>query len=298
MNSIDTVLSTLTANLQSESHVDVASTKLGIHVGIHTVVKRQCWLGGQLRMCSFCRQNGRRPFFVRVVWWVFLPPILIFQAPYTRTRPLGRSGIVKGAMGLCWKFWVVDNLPWWDWTLMDEVNVWAWPTCNYKLRKVDGGRAQYVIESKVQWKPFWLATQQYPENDWLGGILPYTMTYAHGPHWNLQQREGDFSAFERLKFQWCFWWWRKLKRRGGSLCPTDRPKLFSVPPWTWSPCLIWTFLNNHLHCTMSVNLAYFLTRRLNPPFSLLTSFVYIHLFIRPTPALWSAILCIQFEQFY
>ena len=30
--------------------------KLGIHVGIHTVVKRQYWLGGQLRMSSFCRQ--------------------------------------------------------------------------------------------------------------------------------------------------------------------------------------------------------------------------------------------------
>ena len=44
------------------------------------------------------------------------------------------------------------------------------------------GRAHYVIESKVQWKPFWLAIQQYPQNDWLGGNLPYTMTYAHGPH--------------------------------------------------------------------------------------------------------------------
>ena len=45
----------------------------------------------------------------------------------------------------------------------------------------NGGRAYYIIESKVQWKPFWLATQQYPQNDWLGGNFPYTMTYAHGP---------------------------------------------------------------------------------------------------------------------
>ena len=29
-------------------------------------------------------------------------------------------------------------------------------------------RAHYIIESKVQWKPFWLATQQYPET-WLAG---------------------------------------------------------------------------------------------------------------------------------
>ena len=35
----------------------------------------------------------------------------------------------------------------------------------------------YIIESKVQWKPFWLAAQQYPQNDWLGGNFPYTMTY-------------------------------------------------------------------------------------------------------------------------
>ena len=42
--------------------------------------------------------------------------------------------------------------------------------------------AHYIIETKVQWKPFWLATQQYPQNDWLGGKFPYTMTYAQGPH--------------------------------------------------------------------------------------------------------------------
>ena len=45
----------------------------------------------------------------------------------------------------------------------------------------NGGRAHDIIESKVQWKPFWLTTQQYPQNDWLGGSFPYTMTYAHGP---------------------------------------------------------------------------------------------------------------------
>ena len=49
---------------------------------------------------------------------------------------------------------------------------------------LNGGRAHYIIESKVQWKPFWLATQQYSQNDWLGGNFPCTcrstMTYAHG----------------------------------------------------------------------------------------------------------------------
>ena len=51
------------------------------------------------------------------------------------------------------------------------------------LSALEGGRAHYIIESKVQWKPFRLATQQYPQNDWLGGNFPHTMTYAHGPHW-------------------------------------------------------------------------------------------------------------------
>ena len=36
----------------------------------------------------------------------------------------------------------------------------------------NGGRANYVIESKVQWKPFWLATQLYPQNDWTGWQFP------------------------------------------------------------------------------------------------------------------------------
>ena len=47
---------------------------------------------------------------------------------------------------------------------------------------VDGGRARYIIESKVQWKPYWLATQQYLQIDWLGGNFPYSMMYVHGPH--------------------------------------------------------------------------------------------------------------------
>ena len=30
------------------------------------------------------------------------------------------------------------------------------------------GRAHYVMVSRIQWKPFWLATQLYPQNDWTG----------------------------------------------------------------------------------------------------------------------------------
>ena len=32
----------------------------------------------------------------------------------------------------------------------------------------DEGRAHYVMVSKIQWKPFWLATQPYLQNDWTG----------------------------------------------------------------------------------------------------------------------------------
>ena len=30
----------------------------------------------------------------------------------------------------------------------------------------DGACAHYVMVSKLQWKPFWLATQRDPQNDW------------------------------------------------------------------------------------------------------------------------------------
>ena len=41
----------------------------------------------------------------------------------------------------------------------------AWPS---PLITSNGGRAHYVMVSKNQWKPFWLATQPYPQSDWLG----------------------------------------------------------------------------------------------------------------------------------
>ena len=48
--------------------------------------------------------------------------------------------------------------------------------CNKKHQlEVEGGGgiyngacAYYVMVSKIQWKPFWLADQLYPQNDWTG----------------------------------------------------------------------------------------------------------------------------------
>ena len=34
--------------------------------------------------------------------------------------------------------------------------------------ETNGGRAHYVVGSRIQCKPFWLATQLYPQNDWTG----------------------------------------------------------------------------------------------------------------------------------
>ena len=35
-----------------------------------------------------------------------------------------------------------------------------------EFASVNVGRAHYIMVSKIQWKPFWLATQIYPQNDW------------------------------------------------------------------------------------------------------------------------------------
>ena len=76
----------------------------------------------------------------------------------------------------------------------------------------NGGRAHYVIESKVQWQPFWLYTQQY-QNDWLGGNFSCTMTHAHGPHCSdiqmSQQNVNDGASAHYVmvsKFQWKPFW--------------------------------------------------------------------------------------------
>ena len=34
----------------------------------------------------------------------------------------------------------------------------------------NGACAHYIMVSKIQWKPFWLATQLYPQNDWTAWV--------------------------------------------------------------------------------------------------------------------------------
>ena len=77
-------------------------------------------------------------------------------------------------------FYHCDFILWWhrnQGETLEEMCV-----CSFHGLYFNGGRAHHIIESKVQWKPFCRATQQYSQDDWLGGKFPYTMTYAHGPH--------------------------------------------------------------------------------------------------------------------
>ena len=41
------------------------------------------------------------------------------------------------------------------------------------LKRENGPCAHYVMVSKIQWKPFWLASQLYPQNDWTGKCVDY-----------------------------------------------------------------------------------------------------------------------------
>ena len=49
----------------------------------------------------------------------------------------------------------------------------------------NGGGVHYVMVSKIQWKPFWLATgapSSIYKTTGLGGKMVWTMTYAHWPN--------------------------------------------------------------------------------------------------------------------
>ena len=73
--------------------------------------------------------------------------------------------------------------------------------------------------SKIQWKPFWLATQLYPQNEWTGrGKMVWTMKYAHRPDCTIL---GEFPMKPKhVHFQTPFgavtlclqWKWRRKGR--------------------------------------------------------------------------------------
>ena len=78
--------------------------------------------------------------------------------------------------------------------------------CSFHGLYFNGGRAHYIIESKVQWKPFCRATQQYPQDDWLGGKFPYTMTYAHGSYLIATVFFFKFGHHRRRFHKRILWW--------------------------------------------------------------------------------------------
>ena len=57
--------------------------------------------------------------------------------------------------------------------------------CNQSRWPSHGACAHYVMVSKTQWKPFWLATNLYPLNDWAGWHFRVNYdVFAQAPlHW-------------------------------------------------------------------------------------------------------------------
>ena len=55
---------------------------------------------------------------------------------------------------------VVRSRPWGLFVLLSQCK------CHRMLSAPNGVCAHYVMVSKFQWKPFWLATQRDPQNDW------------------------------------------------------------------------------------------------------------------------------------
>ena len=54
----------------------------------------------------------------------------------------------------------------------------------------NGACAHYVMVSKIQWQPFWLATQLIHEMTGLGGQKVWIMTYSHRPHCQWEKNVG------------------------------------------------------------------------------------------------------------
>ena len=76
--------------------------------------------------------------------------------------------------------------------------------------RANGACAHYVMVSKFQWKPFWLATQRDPQNDWAATqnrVNHADMTYSHRPHLvilrdkNRDMRRSKWRKREFLKNQ-------------------------------------------------------------------------------------------------
>ena len=93
---------------------------------------------------------------------------------------------------------------------------WSQPNCPSCTFFSEWGRAQCIIESKVQWQRFWLATQQYPQNYWLGGnfcilwrmsfvwrsAVTSRETLSNGTNWSASRCYYDLCARPPLRLMW------------------------------------------------------------------------------------------------
>ena len=67
---------------------------------------------------------------------------------------------------------------------------------NSFVRLLDGACVHYIMVSKFQWKPFWLATQRDRQNDWTAtqNRAKYDV-FAQAPFDTLEKREGACTSF-------------------------------------------------------------------------------------------------------
>ena len=79
-------------------------------------------------------------------------------------RPLGLHGH-RGSHGRCCpKVWRQAEILW----VLFARQKYCWLLGNSNTNLPDGDRVDYVMASKSQWKPFWLASELYLQNDWAG----------------------------------------------------------------------------------------------------------------------------------
>ena len=148
--------------------------------------------------------------------------------------------------------------------------------------------------SKIQWKPLWLATQLYPQNDWTGrqnGVsddvfpqAPFKPIFPtrHAPHTSksLLHRSpyfSSFSSFLRLLNSKRFFTWSSVERStridmprlrwSATIAKTVSRSTQSLPDWTCVQC-------SRVYFIRTVNYMFKGLNTVNPEYFVRTQFSY------------------------
>ena len=100
---------------------------------------------------------------------------------------------VRNMVGACiLRFWAPDCFLWFYWSFWISMSIFWHSSDSQKTQGLDslkyGACAHYVMVTKFQWKPFWLATQRDPENDWTATQTRVNYdVFAQAPIFNLEE---------------------------------------------------------------------------------------------------------------